>query len=245
MSSKYLLRTLVAFLAVVVLCLIVLVRLPIASLVSWDEYQISATDIDRSTIFSGEMYLEFAQAPTLGRVLASWRWCPGAQIMSWCMELQARDLEFDGRVSLGMSSVSIRTADAQMASLLPLGIDPSLAGLQASVQIEELIVTDLSCPAGSLTSLIANAGIAEIRVFGSSLGDANLTATAENGVAEASLTGDRVSGSFESSSTLDFSGVFAVVPTPDLEPLFRQFAQPDANGEFQWQASGRLPCGWG
>lgn len=244
MKSKYLVKIGLSVLALVALCLIVLVRLPVASLVPWDDYQISATDVDRSTIFGGQMYLDFEAAPTLGRVLASWDWCPGMGLMTWCTELQAIDLEFDGHITLGFSSLSIRQANAHMTSLLPFGIAPSLAGLEASVQIEELVVTDLSCPAGSLQTLTASAGIFGITLFGSPLGDANLSATGGQGAAEAILTGDRIVGNFESDNTLEYSGMLAVTPTPELEPLFNQIARPSPDGEYEWTASGRLPCGW-
>jgi hypothetical protein len=244
MSSKYLIKTAVSILVLVTLCLIVLVRLPIASLVPWGEYQITATDIDRSTVFRGEMYLDLARAPTLGRVLASWHWCPGLQPLTWCMEMQAIDLEIDGHVSLGFSSVSIWAANAQLTSLLPIGIASSLASMQASVRVEELVVADLSCPAGSLEKLTASAEVVDITLFGSSLGGANLAATGSQGAAEARLFGDHMAGNFESSSDLNYSGVFAITPTPELEPLFNQLARPGATGEYEWRASGRLPCGW-
>jgi len=244
MRSKYLVRAVLSILALVTFCLIVLVRLPIASLVPWNDYQITATDIDRSTVFRGEMYLDLATVPTLGRVLASWHWCPGMQPLTWCMELQAIDLEIDGHISLGFSSVSIWAASAQLTSLLPIGIASSLASMQASIKIEELVVADLSCPAGSLEKLTASAEVVDITFFGSSLGDANLAANGSQGAAEARLIGDHVAANFESSSDLNYSGVFAVTPTPELEPLFNQFARPGAAGEYEWRASGRLPCGW-
>lgn len=243
MSSKYLIRVGLSIILLVGLCLVVLVRLPVSSLISWDEYQVTATDIDHSTIFGGEMYLELAQVPTLGRVLVNWQWCPGLQLMSWCVDLQARDFDFDGRVSLGFSSLSIQAAELQLSSLTPVGVTPSLASLQASAQIEELTVSDFSCPAGSLERLVAHAGIVDITFFGSSLGEASLSATATQGVSEATLDGDFVSGSFQA-NTLDYSGVFAVIPTSELEPLFGQFGQPDSDGEYEWTVSGRLPCGW-
>lgn len=231
-------------LGLLALCLIVLVRMPITSLVPWSDYQVQATDVRRSTVFSGEVYLDLIQAPALGAILASWRWCPGIQVLTWCTALQASDFSFDGQVSLGISSVSIREAKARLENLIPFGVAPSLANLQAQITVEELIIKDLSCPAGSMESLSSVAEILAISLFGSPLGDADLVATADQGGASARLTGEHLSGNFTSTSSLSYSGNIAVNPTPELVPLFNQFSRANGVGEYEWKAEGNLPCGW-
>ena len=228
----------------ILLALLIVLRLPVVSLVAWEEHQIEVTDLERSTLVRGDIYLELERMPSLDLVQVSWQWCPGWHPLSWCLQLQARDIQFDGRVSLGLHSARIRSADISLDSLAAAGIDPNTADLHAVIRIEDLRVRDRACPVRTLEILTASAEFSEMSMLGSAMGEASLVATATPEAREVVLIGDNLSGSLASANSNDYSGSLLVRPPPAIEPLFEQFVAAGPDGQYQWRVSGAWPCGW-
>lgn len=220
----------------------VIFQLPLAAMLPLGKHGISITDLNRSSLASGEVYLRAEGSGLRSLAHARWHWCPGWQPLTWCLDLETADLQFSGRVTMGLQSGELTDASLRLASLRALGLDPGLVAVRGTLSIARLKVGDLRCPLRHIERLSAHAELNQISVLGAPLGQVRIDANGRDGRTETRIEGDHLRGTLAVYATDGFSGNLELSPPPGYGELLSQFASPNPQGVYQWQLSGQLPC---
>ncbi len=222
--------------------LFVAMHFPLTRLFPEEELKVKLVDLNRSSLARGDIYFDASQLQGPDLMRATWKWCPGYQPLSWCMQIESTDLNFAGTVSVGWGSGRLQEASMHFASLRTFGIAPALADLKIDVQVENMVIEDFRCPLRTLQKLAANAKVREFTLLGEPMGNVDISAFSTGDALRASINGDRIQGKLESLDRNGFSAEFMLQPPEAYEGLLKRYANPNSEGVYEWQLSGQLPC---
>ncbi len=240
---KWLLGSLGTVAGLVVLCLLLLVNLSVEGLVPFEQWELRYDNTRDARLGSGSLRLQSVQYPQLGVVAVAWRYCPGLQPLTWCLQLENSEMRAQGRVSLlGRDRLLLRDAQLDLRSLEPLGISTSTISARLQADIGRLELGSLQCPFSPVEASLSGE-ISGLRILGGAFGDVQLSgSTLAADQHRLVLDGGFLSGEVELDNSGSYRAQGEMTAPPELEGLIRNFASHLGGKRYAWQSSGQVPC---
>ena len=171
----------------------------------------------------------------------SWHWCPQLNPLGWCVRFNGNVASGHGRVSLGLSSLSLHNVNftANHLKLVLAGfiaVDASIEGqiTRATLQQAEQLA--------AIDELDAVMIVSEIKATGLRFQNHRLSArrTAADTL-ELHIEGTQVNGTASSTNSGSYRTDIRLTPPASLAQLLANRLPQNADGSYQFSEQGRLP----
>lgn len=218
-------------------------NLSVETIVPFEDLGVSYDNTRDARLGTGQMRLRLEQYPALGTVALAWNFCPGLSPLSWCFQLETREMQADGRVSLiDGGTLLLRDTNVTLLSLQPLGLAGSTANGRLNANIQRWRLAEVSCP-WRQADAAATGQLKGLQIFDGPFGDVNFELRPlETGAQRMVFNGGFLQGQVALAEGGDYSASGELTAPPQLEGLIRNLMRHLDSNRYAWEFSGELAC---